>query len=166
MPDFYWNTCKNLVNRANESAGFMVYGKKDTGLIDVLNVFYLTYNEFNNPSTVQIDPEKRQLLNEFLQGQNDYGYIDFHTHTNETIRRHGHYYNHNFSNTDIDDISQGLAGDVNYIHILFTPDTHVKFSNETMQDSELEIMLYSLRDNDFVDEFTEKYDLLNQYFNL
>lgn len=119
IPEIYWDTCKSLVNRENESVGFMVYGKVDTGIVDVLNVYYMTYSESDNPTNVEINPQKRALLDEFLQGQTDYGYIDFHTHTNETIRRHGDYYNRGMSEADADMISEGLSRDENYVHGCF-----------------------------------------------
>lgn len=72
-------------------------------------------------------PARVRMANEFLRTRPEYRFIDFHTHTEETVRRYGPYYARNFSLPDMEENRRNLSDDRAYIAMLVTPDTKLVY---------------------------------------
>ncbi len=70
---------------------------------------------------VQSSPERLEVANEFLRINPQYHYVEFHTHSEGTIRRYGDYYATHFSPGDFATMRNKLRDDQRYIHLLATP---------------------------------------------
>lgn len=72
---------------------------------------------------VQANPGRLEIVNEFFKRNQDYHYVEFHTHCKGTIGEFGRYYAQNFSQQDIASLTQKLRDDAKYMHLLVTPET-------------------------------------------
>lgn len=166
IPDSYWKSLNALVRQPNESAGFLIYDKENTPNFNNLNVVYFDYNQSDNSVFVQPDLEKWRRLNDLVSGQSTFGFIDFHTHTDETIRGYGEYYGNNISETDVGFITEILAKNSEYIHLVFTPFDVLKFSEETvMCERDIPIRVYQPNVGITLENLTDRYMDLEKYFN-
>lgn len=70
-------------------------------------------------------PGRLEVVNEFLDKNPDYKYVQFHTHSKGTIRKYGQYYARNFSEQDYENIHHNLKDDENYMAMLVTSETKI-----------------------------------------
>ena len=74
-------------------------------------------------SHVQSQPERMEIVNEFLKGNPTYQFVKFHTHSKGTIEKFGEYYAQNFSQGDIEGMKRQLEHHRDFIAMLVTPET-------------------------------------------
>lgn len=108
---------KKLTVLPNELNGVLLYQEID-GKDIVLCSQILGYGTDSSTTT-----NKYQIatINEFLRLNQRYGFVEFHTHTEQTVARYGEYYGCNLSSGDIKTIIGNYAGDEKYRHLLVTP---------------------------------------------
>ncbi len=102
-----------------ETNGALLYRQRD----DYCVVESLFMTGDGTERHVQSEPRRVEVVNGFLRAYPDYKYVEFHTHTRETIRKHGEYYAKHFSREDRKVIREQLRHDREFIAMLVTPET-------------------------------------------
>jgi len=157
IPFEYYDKALSLVGERNESAGFMIY-KYGTDVSD-LDVCYMKYRTGDSPEVTEL--LQREELSDFVNSRRDmYNFIDFHTHTFDTVREFGSYYNYNFSEQDRSTIQDNFRVNPEYIHLLFTPQKVLRAYK-----GELDINIVNLNNHpEHKDLVLGSYDTLSEFF--
>lgn len=87
---------------------------------------------------VNHDPQRLRVANEFLRQHPAYRFVEFHTHTIDTIARYGACHAINFSDPDLRAIRERIRDDPHYIGMLVTPETRLLAGNGEPQYAAIE----------------------------
>ncbi len=107
-----------LVLLPQEVNGVLIYcpiSEKD--LVVYMNLLGGGSSDSNTTS----NSNQLRLFDAFLKQNPNYGFLEFHTHTEGTIRQYGSYYAQNLSDGDIATLRDNYSGNDSYRHLLVTP---------------------------------------------
>lgn len=125
LPGDIYSGINRLTRQDNEVSGFLLYRKlgrwEDNHSDAFIAACYITGE--GSPLSVSADSSRVSTLNKFLARNPNYNAIDFHTHTEETIRKCGEYFRNNFSRRDIEEYNKSIKRHPAYSAVLFTPGT-------------------------------------------
>ena len=107
-----------------ESNGVLLYRRAG----DHLLVECVHMTGIGTEGHVSADPRRLAVGTEFLRRHSGYGYIKFHTHCVETIRRHDLYFATHFSNADIESYNVSLEDYPEFIGMVVTPLTKLLYA--------------------------------------
>ncbi|HLC58351.1 MAG TPA: hypothetical protein VJI68_00670 [Candidatus Nanoarchaeia archaeon] len=118
LPINFKKRLTNLTAAPKEVNGALIYLPLDG--VDVVVASRILGGGTSDALT-SADPRMLSLANKFFEQNHTYGFVEFHTHTEETVRRHGIHYAFNLSDGDIETITRNYAGSKTYRHFLVTP---------------------------------------------
>ena len=93
--------------------------------LPINNKDFIVYSRIlgSNSSDVntEANPQRLYITQEFLKENPEYGFVEFHTHTKNTIKKYGEYHAKNLSANDIEAILKNYCSNDIYRHLLVTP---------------------------------------------
>lgn len=113
IPDMFKPFIERMVNEDNETCGYIIYNKEVFPNNTIMTVEQIFATDKGTPFSVS--------LSKSLNLSEEYGYIEFHTHSVGT----GQYWYEKFSSGDFNTFyNRENEGEPKYRHVLFTP-THI-----------------------------------------
>lgn len=117
-----------LADLRDEANGILIYGIQvgERGA-HCRPVYTSVMTGVGTPGHVDVEPERLEVVNEFLSRNKDYAMVKFHTHSRGTIKSFGSSLARNFSGGDIEGYEECLADEPRLVFMVATPETKLLY---------------------------------------
>lgn len=116
-----------LTKVEDEMNGVLFYKPQNTESTQYCPLIKLFLTGVGSPGHVISEPQRIEIVNDFLRANSEYSFVKFHTHSVGTIRLYGNYYSSNFSEGDIQSYNEQIRFDPNFIGMLVTSQTKLLY---------------------------------------